>query len=193
MTTFERALRTALDEIGIAASDSQIERLAAHHALLERWNRRMNLTRITGAVQVARRHFGEAAFVHRELPPAASMVDVGSGAGFPGLPVAVLRPESLVTLVESKRRKAAFLRQASWDLPNVRVAACRIADWTGTADWALLRAVAPSRVLPDLAGRAVRVAILGTDQPADALFGDWESRDVPWSTARRLWLGEAGR
>ena len=131
MTTFERALRAALDEIGIAASDSQIERLAAHHALLERWNRRMNLTRITGAVEVARRHFGEAAFLHRELPPAASLVDVGSGAGFPGLPVAVLRPESLVTLVESKRRKAAFLRQASWDLPNVRVAACRIADW----DW----------------------------------------------------------
>lgn len=191
MTGFERALREALDEIGVPVSDIQRGQLVRHCLLLERWNRRINLTRITDPGEVARRHFGESAFLHRELPATGSLVDVGSGAGFPGLPVAVLRPESVVTLVESRRRKAAFLRQASSGLPNVRVAACRLADWAGTAEWALLRAVAPARILPQLAEKATRVAILGTGRPPEGPFRGWKGRDVPWSSARRLWLGKA--
>lgn len=191
MTTFERALLEALGEIGVILSGDQLDRLCGHFALLQRWNSRMNLTGITDPAVVARRHFGESAFLHKELPSAGTLVDVGSGAGFPGLPVAILRPETSVTLVESKRRKAAFLREAARNARNVTVAGCRIADWAGTADWALVRAVAPSRILPDLEGRVSRVAILGTDRPAGGPFGRWQQRAVPWSTARRLWTGEA--
>ena len=191
MTTFERALREALGELGVAASDGQLDQLCGHFALLQRWNRRMNLTGITDPAEIARRHFGESAFLHRELPALEALVDVGSGAGFPGLPVAILRPDASVTLVESRWRKAAFLREASRDATNVTVAGCRIADWPGRADWALVRAVAPERVLPDLEGRVSRVAILGTERPSGGRFGCWRDRAAPWGTARRLWTGEA--
>lgn len=191
MTTFEDVLREALGDLGLAPSSEQMEQLRRHFVLLERWNQRMNLTGILDAAEIARRHFGESAFVHRQLPVAKTLVDVGSGAGFPGLPVAVLRPEASVTLVESKRRKAAFLREASRGAGNVTVACCRIGDWPGTAEWALVRAVSPSRILPDLEGRVARVAVLGTDRPTGGPFRCWEPQAVPWSTARRLWTGEA--
>ena len=187
--TFEGALREVLDDLCVEASASQFDALCGHFRLLERWNRRINLTRISDPVDAARRHYGESAFLHRELPAAASFVDVGSGAGFPGLPFAAFRPSSTVTLVESIRKKAAFLREATRDMPNVHVRDCRIGDWAGTAEWALLRAVNPVGVLGDLAGRTARVAVLGTDRPPDGPFTDWESHPTPWSRRRRLWLG----
>ena len=185
------ALRDAFGDLDLTPSREQLAQFCRHFSLLQRWNRRMNLTGIRDPAEVARRHFGEAAFVHRELPAAATVVDAGSGAGFPGLPVAILRPGTSVTLVESKRRKAAFLREASAGAMNVTVACCRIADWPGTADWALVRAVAPSRILPDLEGRVTRVAVLGTGRPSGGRFGCWQASAVPWSAARRLWTGVA--
>ena len=186
--TFENALREVFGELGVPVADNQLACFAGHFRLLEHWNRRMNLTRICTPEEAARRHYGESAFVHRELPAAKSLVDVGSGPGFPGLPLAVLRPDLSVTLVEATRKKAAFLREATIDLPNVTVLACRIEDWSGRTDWALLRAVDPVAVLPHLAGRARRVAILGTDRPPDGTAESWESRRIPWSERGRLWL-----
>ena len=187
--TFEDALREVLDELGVETSAPQFDRLCGHFRLLERWNKRINLTRISDPAEAARRHYGESAHLHRELPDAASFVDVGSGAGFPGLPIATLRPSSSITLVESIRKKAEFLREATRDMPNVRVCDCRIRQWTGSAEWALLRAVNPLGVLGDLAGKIRRVAVLGTDRPPDGPFTDWESRPTPWSRQRKLWLG----
>lgn len=187
--TFEDALREVLDDLAVETSASQIDILCGHFRRLQRWNQRINLTRISDPAEAARRHYGESVFLHRELPAAVSFVDVGSGAGFPGLPFAAFRPSSSVTLVESTRKKAAFLREASRDLPNIRVRDCRIGEWTGTAEWALLRAVNPVGVLGDLVGRTGRIAVLGTDRPPDGAFTDWECRPTPWSHQRRLWLG----
>lgn len=187
--TFRRALETALSELGVQASEPQLVALCRHFDLLAAWNRRINLTSVSTPREAAFRHFGESAFLHRELPQTASAVDVGSGGGFPGLPFAALRPETHVTLVESRLRKAAFLREASRGWPNVTVAHCRIGSWQGRAEWALLRAVAPQSVLPDLAGRADRIALLGTEVPRDRTFRGWTSRRTPWSRRRRLWLG----
>lgn len=189
--TFEAVLREVLEELGVAVSPAQFDRLCEHRRLLELWNRRINLTAIRGEKEIARRHYGESSFLHRELPRVASFVDVGSGAGFPGVPIAILRPSAHVTLVESKRRKASFLREATRGWPNVSVEACRVADWKGTADCALLRAVSPESVLPDLEGKVRAVAILGTTKPQDGSFAGWEGRPMPWSLRRRLWLGSA--
>ncbi len=189
--TFADALREVLDDLGVEASAHQFDSLCRHFRLLERWNQRINLTGISDPAEAARRHYGESAYLHRELPPAASFVDVGSGAGFPGLPVAALRPLATVTLVESTLKKVAFLCEATRGMPNVRVRDCRIGEWEGTAEWALLRAVNPARVLGDVVGRATRVAMLGTERPPDGPFTDWESRPTPWSRQRRLWLGAA--
>ena len=189
--TFERSLRQVLAELGVRATDAQIHRLEGHYSLLVRWNERMNLTRVTDPVAAARRHYGEAAFLHRELPDAESFVDVGSGAGFPGVPVAVLRPGVAMSLVESTRKKAAFLREATDGMENVDVFDGRVSAWTGSADWALLRAVNSGKVLPDLRGKVKRVAVLATERPPADPFGGWHERKLPWSDRGRLWLTSA--
>ena len=187
--TFETELHKALDELGLTASPSQIGRMRDHFELLTKWNRIMNLTRITDVNKAVTRHYRESAFLHRELPEAKSVVDVGSGAGFPGLPFAVLRPRTQVTLVESKRRKAAFLREAARGLQNVTVEDCRISDWNGVAEWAMIRAVALPTVLPHLSRRCARVAYLGTGSPRNNHEFVWTYRPVPWSERQTLWLG----
>ena len=189
--TFEESLDEVLAELGISPGAAQLAGLCEHFELLQKWNRRTNLTAVTDPREAARRHFGEAAFLHRELPAMASAVDVGSGGGFPGMPFAVLRPETAVTLVDSKRKKASFLRMAARAHANVHVCACRIEDWGGQADWALIRAVAPATVLPALAGRAGAVAVLGTDRPPEGPFGPWLGRRMPWSDKRRLWTAKS--
>ena len=103
--------------------------LEAHYRLLLLWNRTLNLSAITGLEEAVERHYCESLFLGAHLPPGSlAIVDIGSGAGFPGLPVAVLRPECSVTLIESHQRKAVFLREASRGLPGVRVVAKRAED-----------------------------------------------------------------
>lgn len=83
--------------------------------LLVRWNQRLNLTSIRDPELMVQRHFGESLFAARELrcrvQDGASVLDFGSGAGFPGLPMQILLPTLHVTLAESQAKKAAFLRE----------------------------------------------------------------------------------
>ena len=188
---FDLALRAALGEAGVAAGPEARRAMQAHFDLLCKWGRRINLTSVLDPARAARRHYGEAAFLHRELPQADTAVDVGSGAGFPGIPVAILRPATEVTLIESNGKKAAFLMEAARQLPNVTVRNQRLADWQGSADWALLRGVSPASVLGDLDGRAGAVAILGTRRPPSGAFGPWHARPLPWGRSLRLWTARA--
>src|SRR5438045_9661512 len=87
------------------------------------------------------RHYAESVWVGQQLPQIASAVDVGSGAGFPGIPVSIMRPEIQVTLVESHQRKAVFLGEATRDLPNVDVLSQRIESVSEHFDVLLARAV----------------------------------------------------
>jgi 16S rRNA (guanine527-N7)-methyltransferase len=83
--------------------------------LLLRWNERTNLTAIREPEEIVRRHFGEslfaAAHLATRLQPAATLLDFGSGAGFPGLPIQLLLPHLRVTLAESQNKKSTFLRE----------------------------------------------------------------------------------
>jgi 16S rRNA (guanine527-N7)-methyltransferase len=80
--------------------------------LLLKWNTRTNLTAIREPEEIVRRHFGESLFAAQHLDPAATtLLDFGSGAGFPGLPIALFHPEIQVTLAESQNKKATFLRE----------------------------------------------------------------------------------
>lgn len=82
-------------------------------ALLQRWNARLSLTAVREPEEIIRRHFVECAFVAQHLPAdIESLLDYGSGAGFPGIPIAICRPEIRVTLAESQGKKASFLREA---------------------------------------------------------------------------------
>ena len=80
--------------------------------LILRWNTRMNLTAVRDPLDIVRRHFVESIACARSLPQGiGSLLDFGSGAGFPGVPIALCRPEITVTLAESKNKKASFLRE----------------------------------------------------------------------------------
>jgi 16S rRNA (guanine527-N7)-methyltransferase len=90
-----------------------LPQLSAYLDLLLKWNARTNLTAIRDPEEIVRRHFGESLFAAQHLDAAtASLLDFGSGAGFPGLPIALLRPDIQVTLAESQNKKASFLREA---------------------------------------------------------------------------------
>ncbi|MGH9658601.1 MAG: 16S rRNA (guanine(527)-N(7))-methyltransferase RsmG [Bryobacteraceae bacterium] len=134
--------REALERLAGPLSEVELDRLEAHYNLMVRWNRRLNLTRIIEPEEAARRHYAESIALARELPRGALRVaDIGSGAGFPGIPIAVVRPECSVCLIESHKRKAVFLREATRDLPNVVVIAERAESVRATFDWVVSRGV----------------------------------------------------
>ena len=129
-------------------SEEQLQALEQHYTLLLSWNRRLNLTRITELGDAVCLHYAESLFLGTVLPQGSFAVgDLGSGAGFPGIPIAILRPELQVTLIESDRRKAVFLREATRRLGNVVVFCGRFEDYPARFEWAVCRAVDPIEVL----------------------------------------------
>jgi 16S rRNA (guanine527-N7)-methyltransferase len=117
----EGAVNGTGEQIEKAFIDAGISGLPAEafgqfHAYLElllRWNQRLSLTAVREPEQIVQRHFVECAFVARHLPPdIATLLDYGSGAGLPGIPIAICRPEIRVTLAEAHGKKASFLREA---------------------------------------------------------------------------------
>jgi 16S rRNA (guanine527-N7)-methyltransferase len=92
---------------------SQLHLFIQHLELIQRWNTRTNLTAIRGAEEILARHFVESIACAHSLPAGMrTLLDYGSGAGFPGIPIAICRPEIAVTLAESQGKKAAFLHEA---------------------------------------------------------------------------------
>ena len=89
------------------------DKFRAYLELLLRWNQRLSLTAVREPDQIIQRHFVECAFVAQRLPRDISdLLDYGSGAGMPGIPIAICRPEICVTLAEAHGKKASFLREA---------------------------------------------------------------------------------
>ncbi len=187
---FAELLRQQLGSL-VELSPFQIEELQKHFELMQRWNKVLNLTRIRETPEIVRRHYCESLFLGTQLPPGElSIADVGSGAGFPGITVAILRPECTVVLVESHQRKSVFLRQATREMPNTRVVATRIEDVTENFDWAIVRAVKYTDIERPLSKLAVGVAIFGgEDSPLGHCF-TWNAPvSLPWGTKQYLWLG----
>src|SRR3954464_1607646 len=91
-------------------SAAQLEQLSDYLELLLRWNEKTNLTSVREPEEIIKRHFGESLFVAVALggEAPATAIDVGSGAGFPGIPLKIYLPQIAVTLVESQNKKATF-------------------------------------------------------------------------------------
>lgn len=135
----------------------QLEQLQTHAELLARWNRVQNLTRVEEPLEVARRHCADSlAGLHllTDLISSEGLVaDIGSGAGFPGIPAAVLWPERSIVLVEALRKRASFLRQVAHvlGLHNVTVENSRQEQLPrGTFQLVLTRATLPWQQLGQL-------------------------------------------
>ena len=192
---------------GEAISTEKLEMVSHHFDLLMKWNSRVNLTAIRDPEQILTRHFGESLFAARNLSQGSSshgsLIDVGSGAGFPGIPVKIWVPEVEVTLVESNQKKATFLREVvrTLGLPGLRVANQRAEALGRKADVVTLRAVEKfDAVLPMAAGLVKpggRLAILvGMPQvpTANSLLPGFawdEPIPIPLSLARVLLIGHA--
>ena len=156
---FAELLRKHLAGI-LEPSDAQIEALTQHYDLLVHWNQRLNLTAIRNLEDAVIRHYCESLFFASHLPEAESILDFGSGAGFPGIPMAIWRPDWRLTLAESHQRKAVFLREASRSLPNVKVEAKRAEELSGRFDFVVSRAVSPTTVLETASSLAKNVGLM---------------------------------
>lgn len=170
----------------------QVRTLEDHYQLLVRWNRVLNLTSVRSLEETVERHYGESLFLGAHLPPGRLRIaDIGSGAGFPGIPVAVLRPDCSVTLVEAHARKAVFLRESSRTLRNVHVLAQRAETIEETFDSAISRAVSYGdlRVILKKIGRRADL-LTGGEAPPDELGFDWQDPiPLPWGRQRFLRIG----
>ncbi len=190
---FADILRARLASIA-DLSAAQVSALDAHYQLLLKWNRTLNLTRVETLEEAVERHYCEALFLAAHLPAASLRIaDIGSGAGFPGFPVAIARPDCQVTLIESHQRKAVFLREASRAVPNIRVLAARAESVTQTFDHAISRAVSYADLLKPLMLLAENADLLsGVDAPPDSMPIEWQPAiPLPWGKHRVLRIGRA--
>jgi 16S rRNA (guanine527-N7)-methyltransferase len=133
---FRSALEAAVAGFGIdALKEEQSAQLGKHYAMLCRWNQRINLTRIIAAHDAAKLHYAESLFGSRFITGERTILDIGSGAGFPGIPLAVIRPDVQVTALEANHKKSIFLMEAkdALGLSNFKVVNARLEefDWKG--------------------------------------------------------------
>ncbi|HZR68733.1 MAG TPA: 16S rRNA (guanine(527)-N(7))-methyltransferase RsmG [Burkholderiales bacterium] len=127
----KKQLDRGLEELGLELDRSARKRLLAFAELLEKWNRVYNLTGIRGADQIVSGHLLDCLAIVPHIASTGRALDVGSGAGFPGIPLAIARPRLQVTLLDSNQKKAAFLRQAVGELQldNATVIEDRVEAW----------------------------------------------------------------
>lgn len=160
MSAFGELLRRQMEGL-CRLENSQVETLEAHWRLLTRWNPTLNLTSVIELQDAVRKHYAESIFLASRLPAGRLRIaDVGSGAGFPGIPLAVVRPECAVVLIESHQRKSVFLREATRKLENVRVVARRCEVVEEEFDWVVSRAVRPREVIRYTARRRAAAALI---------------------------------
>jgi len=159
--------------------------LEEHYRLLQVWNQKLNLT----SEDSLERHYGESIFLAEHLPAGPLRIaDIGSGGGFPGFPVAIVRPDCEVTLIESHQRKAVFLKEAARQHPNIRVLAKRAEEVAERFDWAVSRAVSYYDLARNLKRLAPHAALLtGAEPPPLELGFDWEA-PVPLPGSKQRFL-----
>lgn len=154
-------LAEGVAELGLTLPESAQERLVEYLALLHKWNRIYNLTAVREASRMVSQHLLDSLAVTPHLN-ARTILDVGSGAGLPGIPLALAAPGVHVTLVESSHKKTAFLQQAKLELKldNVAVACERVEAWRPgrTFEAVISRAFSDLAEFVSLAGRHVAPA-----------------------------------
>jgi 16S rRNA (guanine527-N7)-methyltransferase len=194
--------------------EQDLESISMYIDILWRWNARINLTAIRDEEEIVTRHFGESFFAASHLfptpqskapskAPAPAAADVGSGAGFPGIPIKLWAPQIALTLIESNEKKATFLREVvrQLTLTNINIQNARAEAVPAKFDLVTLRAVERfKKIMPvsaNLLAPSGRLALLiSNSQIEQASFVprlNWEPPiPVPQSEARVLLVGNLG-
>ena len=156
--TLAQQLAQGVKELKIALPASAQEKLLRYLALLQKWNRVYNLTAVREPQRMVSEHLLDCLAVAPYIGE-NTILDVGSGAGLPGLPLALALPKTRVTVLDSNHKKAAFLQQAVTELklPNVAVACERVEKWkpANAFDVVISRAFSDLGEFAALAGRRV--------------------------------------
>ncbi len=124
-------LACGLNELRMSIEDEQLEALLAYLSLLDHWNRSYNLTAIRGPQKMLAYHLLDSLSISSWIQPRAHVLDVGSGAGLPGIPLAIALPQSEWRLLDSNGKKTRFMQQALavCSLNNVTVVKSRVEDY----------------------------------------------------------------
>jgi 16S rRNA (guanine527-N7)-methyltransferase len=201
----DETVRRALSEFQIAIESKQVFLIQQYIRILLRWNEKLNLTAIRDPLEILHRHFCESMFAAGAIPvDKGRLADIGSGPGFPGIPLKIIRPELELSLVESNIKKGTFLAEVvrELQLSNTRVLISRyeeLGEELTPLDFVCSRAVgefgpflewaASSRVD---AGQVI-LWISGRDLEEAKKSKQWEWRDpilVPKSLQRYLLVGK---
>ena len=167
MIEYRDVIRAVFEANGMSdqLTGSCLDRFAVLAALLVETNAQFNLTAVTDPVGIAARHFADSVTLSPWIPKGASVIDVGCGAGFPALPLAIVRPDLHITALDSTAKKLAFIDAAVRELKldgvdtlNMRAEEAGISErWRERYDAAVSRAVARLNVLAELCLPLVRV------------------------------------
>jgi 16S rRNA (guanine527-N7)-methyltransferase len=200
----EQTIRNALKEFGVQVSDVQVSQIQQYMKILLAWNEKLNLTAIRDPLEIMYRHFCESMYAGVSVAmEKGRLADVGSGAGFPGLPLKILRPNLHVFLIESNVKKATFLAEVirGLGLADARVFVSRyeeLGEEVVPLDFVCSRAVGDFGALLEWAGskqvaaRQVLLWIGARDLEEIRRIKTWDWRNpipVPHSMQRLLLVG----
>lgn len=187
---FAPALELAAQALGITLPAGLPARCLQHVKLMLEWNRHTNLTRIVDLEDILARHVLDSLIPSRFLPPAGRGVDVGSGAGYPGVVLALALPELSMTLIESSRKKASFLKVLASHL-RLRSLSVFHGTWQEWLETTVVRGDSPvdlitmravrleSAHLEDLAGKGLRPGGVFAFWAGSSGKSDSMTRDTP--------------
>jgi 16S rRNA (guanine527-N7)-methyltransferase len=200
----EETIRQSLGAFGIVVSDKQVICIQRYIVILLHWNEKLNLTAIRDPLEILVRHFCESMFGAIAVPvESGRLADIGSGPGFPGIPMKILRPEIELFLVESNIKKGTFLAEVvrELDLKNARVLISRyeeLGEDLAPLDYVCSRAVGEFGPFlewaasgPVSAGKVI-LWIGGRDLEEAQKSSQWEWSEpiaVPQSLRRYLLVG----
>jgi len=201
----EETIRRALNEFQVTLSEQQVIYIQQYIRILRHWNEKLNLTAIRDPLEILYRHFCESMFAAVAVPvESGRLADIGSGPGFPGIPLKILRPELELSLVESNIKKGTFLAEVIRELglANARVLINRyeelgeelapmdfvcsraLGEFGTFLEWAASDRVAASRVILWVGGRDL-------DEIRKSDRWEWqEPIPVPQSLRRYLLVGQ---
>jgi 16S rRNA (guanine527-N7)-methyltransferase len=201
----EETVRRALGEFKIPVDLNQVLLIQQYVRTLMRWNEKLNLTAIRNPLEILYRHFCESMFAAGAIPvDKGRLADIGSGPGFPGIPLKIIRPELELCLVESNIKKGTFLAEVvrELQLSNTRVLISRyeeLGEEVSPLDYVCSRAVGEFGPFLEWAGsevvgaRQVILWIGGRDLEEARKSSQWEWREpilIPQSLQRYLLVGE---
>ena len=201
----EETVRRALGEFQITANSQQVALIQQYIRTLLRWNEKLNLTAIRDPLEILYRHFCESMFAAGAIPvDKGRLADIGSGPGFPGIPLKIIRPELELCLVESNIKKGTFLAEIVRELQftNTRVLISRyeeLGEELAPLDYVCSRAVGEFQPFLEWAGservqaRQVILWIGGRDLEEVRKLRNWEWLEpilIPKSLQRYLLIGK---